>query len=110
MFAAYGVAQIRRGWTEKFAEHLETEGKLGYSGAAYLLLGKVGHIAKGIALAEYAETLLAEDEAAGDVGHELVGRPRVVVIVIVAEREVPEFHRVSFPRLDALNRLLFRTS
>ena len=23
-----------RGWTEKFAEHLETEGKLGYSGAA----------------------------------------------------------------------------
>ena len=42
---------VWRGWKEKFAEHLETEGKLGYSGAAYLLLGKVGHIAKGIALA-----------------------------------------------------------
>ncbi len=40
-----------RGWKEKFAEHLDTEGKLGNSGAAYLLLGKVGHIAKGIALA-----------------------------------------------------------
>ena len=40
-----------RGWKEKFAEHLDTEGKLGYTGAGYLLLGKVGHIAKGIALA-----------------------------------------------------------
>jgi hypothetical protein len=40
-----------RGWKEKFAEHLDTEGKLGNSGAAYLILGKVGYIAKGIALA-----------------------------------------------------------
>jgi hypothetical protein len=47
----YAVNLARRGWTEKFAEHLDTEGKLGYSGAAYLLLGKVGHIAKGVALA-----------------------------------------------------------
>jgi hypothetical protein len=47
----YGGNYVRRGWTEKFAEHLETEGRLGWSGAAYLLLGKVGHIAKGVALA-----------------------------------------------------------
>jgi type IV secretory pathway VirB2 component (pilin) len=47
----YAANLAWRGWTDKFAEHLETEGKLGYSGAAYLLLGKVGHIAKGIALA-----------------------------------------------------------
>jgi type IV secretory pathway VirB2 component (pilin) len=47
----YAVNLARRGWTEKFAEHLDTEGKLGYSGAAYLLLGKFGHIAKGVALA-----------------------------------------------------------
>ncbi len=47
----YGASLVRRGWTEKFAENLETEGKLGYSGAAYLLLGQVGYIAKGIALA-----------------------------------------------------------
>jgi hypothetical protein len=39
-----------RGWKEKFAEHLDTEGKLGNSGAAYLILGKIGYIAKGIAL------------------------------------------------------------
>jgi len=48
---AYGGSLVWRGWTEKFAEHLETEGKLGLSGAAYLLLGQVGYIAKGIALA-----------------------------------------------------------
>ncbi|MEO7350599.1 MAG: DUF1206 domain-containing protein [Marmoricola sp.] len=40
-----------RGWTEKFAEHLDTEGRLGYSGATYLLLGKVGYIAKGSSFA-----------------------------------------------------------
>lgn len=40
-----------RGWKEKFAEHLDTEGKLGNSGAAYLILGKIGYIAKGISLA-----------------------------------------------------------
>jgi hypothetical protein len=47
----YAVGVAWRGWKEKFAEGLETEGKLGYSGAAYLILGKVGHIAKGIAFA-----------------------------------------------------------
>ncbi len=47
----YAGALVWRGWTEKFAEHLETEGKLGYSGAGYLLLGKIGYIAKGVSLA-----------------------------------------------------------
>ena len=46
-----GGGFVWRGWTEKFGEHLETEGKLGWSGAGYMLLGQVGHIAKGIALA-----------------------------------------------------------
>ncbi len=47
----YGGRVAWRGWTEKFAEHLDTEGKLGTSGAAYLVLGKVGHLAKGFSLA-----------------------------------------------------------
>jgi len=48
----YGVGLVVvHGWHEKFAEDLQTEGKLGWSGAAYLLLGKVGHIAKGAVLA-----------------------------------------------------------
>ena len=47
----YGGSYVWRGWTEKFGEHLETEGRLGWSGAGYMLLGQVGHIAKGLALA-----------------------------------------------------------
>ncbi len=47
----YAGATAWRGWREKFVEHLETEGKLGWNGAAYIILGKVGYIAKGIALA-----------------------------------------------------------
>jgi hypothetical protein len=58
LVAGVGVAIIGyagnvawRGWAEKFAEHLDTEGKLGTSGATYLVIGKLGHIAKGLALA-----------------------------------------------------------
>ena len=40
-----------RGWTEKFEEHLDAEGKSGETGAAYILFGKIGYIAKGIAIA-----------------------------------------------------------
>jgi hypothetical protein len=48
---AYGVGLVWHGWKEKFAEDLEAEGLLGNSGAAYLLLGQVGYIAKGLAFA-----------------------------------------------------------
>ena len=47
--AAYGIAQIRRGWTEKFMENLDARGSSGDTGKAYRLLGKVGYIAKGVA-------------------------------------------------------------
>jgi len=47
----YGAGVAWRGWTEKFAEHLDTEGRLGNSGAAYLVLGKAGYLAKGVSLA-----------------------------------------------------------
>jgi hypothetical protein len=47
----YGGAVAWRGWKEKFAEHLDTEGKMGMSGAAFLTFGQVGYIAKGISLA-----------------------------------------------------------
>jgi hypothetical protein len=47
----YGVYLAYRGWSEKFLEHLDAEGKSGDAGRAYTLVGKVGHIAKGTALA-----------------------------------------------------------
>src|ERR1700686_1272669 len=34
------------------------------------------------------------DRLGGDVGDELVGQPRIVVVVIVAEREIAEIHRI----------------
>jgi len=46
----YGISLIWRGLTEGYREHLEAEGKSGDLGKAYLMLGKVGYIAKGIAI------------------------------------------------------------
>jgi hypothetical protein len=47
----YGVSMIVRGWTEKFREHLDAQGQAGQDGSAYVLFGKVGYIAKGVAIA-----------------------------------------------------------
>ena len=47
---AYGIVLVRRGWTEKFTEHLDAQGQSGKDGSTYVLLGKVGYIAKGIAI------------------------------------------------------------
>lgn len=46
----YGAAQIWRAWTEKFREHLSAEGKSGEAGKAYIMFGKVGYVAKGVAI------------------------------------------------------------
>lgn len=46
----YGIYQIAKAWTDKFAEELDPEGKSGHSGSAYLIFGKVGYVAKGIAV------------------------------------------------------------
>lgn len=48
---AYGISLIVRGWTEKFRENLDAQGQSGQDGSAYVMLGKVGYIAKGIAIA-----------------------------------------------------------
>jgi hypothetical protein len=46
----YGAYLAYRGWSEKFLEHLDPEGRSGESGKAYKLFGKLGYIAKGIAI------------------------------------------------------------
>ena len=38
---------VHKGWTEKFTKDLTGQGQSGASGAAYILLGKVGYVAKG---------------------------------------------------------------
>lgn len=43
-----GVVNIWKGVSNKYRENLANEGKRGSAGSAYLLLGKVGYIAKGL--------------------------------------------------------------
>lgn len=47
----YGGSLVVRGWTEKFREHLDAQGQAGQDGSAYVMFGKVGYIAKGVAIA-----------------------------------------------------------
>jgi hypothetical protein len=47
----YGAYLAYRGWSEKFLEHLDVEGRSGEAGRAYRIFGKVGYLAKGIAIA-----------------------------------------------------------
>jgi hypothetical protein len=47
----YGGYLVYRGWAEKFLKHLDAEGRSGDAGRAYKLFGKVGYIAKGVAIA-----------------------------------------------------------
>ncbi|RYC13800.1 DUF1206 domain-containing protein [Nocardioides zhouii] len=46
----YGISLIIRGWTEKFRENLDAQGQSGQDGSAYVMLGKVGYIAKGVSI------------------------------------------------------------
>lgn len=46
----YGVSLVIRGWTEKFRENLDAQGQSGQDGSAYVTLGKVGYIAKGVSI------------------------------------------------------------
>ena len=46
----YGGNQIYLAWNEKHQKKLATEGKSGEAGKAYMLFGKIGYIAKGIAV------------------------------------------------------------
>ncbi len=46
----YGGNLVRRGFTEKFKEHLTAEGKSGKAGKWYVRFGKAGYISKGIAI------------------------------------------------------------
>lgn len=46
----YGAFTAWRGWSEKFLEHLDIDGRSGRDGQAYRIFGKVGYIAKGVAV------------------------------------------------------------
>jgi hypothetical protein len=47
---AYGAHSVWKGFSDKHAKHLAAEGKTGDAGRAYLMVGKIGYIAKGVAI------------------------------------------------------------
>ena len=47
----YGLSLVVRAWNDDFAKHLDAQGRSGDSGSAYLMFGKVGYNAKGLAIA-----------------------------------------------------------
>lgn len=46
----YGIYQVVKAWTDKYAEDLSSEGKRGSTGTAYLWFGKIGTAARGVAI------------------------------------------------------------
>ena len=46
----YGLSLVWRGLSESYREHLEVEGQTGDLGRFYLLIGKVGYVAKGCSI------------------------------------------------------------
>lgn len=85
----YAAALAWKGWSEKHGEHLAAEGRTGDAGRAYLLLGKVGYVAKGLALAVvgwlflYAAWTHDADESGGldQALHEVLRQPAGPVLV-----------------------------
>ncbi len=47
---AVGVTMLWQAWKEKYLKRLDAEGRSGRTGTAYRWLGRVGHVAKGVAL------------------------------------------------------------
>ena len=82
---------VYRAWTEKFAKHIDAEGKSGDTGTAYLWFGKAGYTAKGVtfgivgALFLYA-ALTHEPKKSGGLDqalHKVLQQPFGPVLLIV---------------------------
>jgi hypothetical protein len=91
---AYGAGLVWRGCTDGFLEELDGEGRSGDAGTAYTWLGRVGHVAKGIAfgivggLFVYAAIDHAPSKAGGldqalrDVLHQPFGPVLLLVVAV----------------------------
>ena len=89
---AYGANHARRGFAERHAEHLSGEGRSGETGVAYVAMGKIGYVGKGIAIAVVGGLMLVgalthDPSQSGNLDHALrtllrypFGRGLVVLI------------------------------
>jgi hypothetical protein len=109
---AYGVSLVIRGWTEKFREHLDAQGQSGQDGSAYVTLGKVGYIAKGLAIIAVGGLFVyaaATHEAKKSGGldqalHKLLGYPFGPVIVGAVGIGIAAYGVFCFARAKHLSR------
>ncbi|KRF16265.1 DUF1206 domain-containing protein [Nocardioides sp. Soil796] len=88
----YGVANLWKGLSNKHREHLAHEGRSGNAGSAYLLLGKVGYVSKGLvvglvgALFVYAAITHEPKDSSGvdgavrEILHQPFGTPLLVAV------------------------------
>ena len=110
--AAYGVAQVRRGWTEKFMENLDARGSSGDAGRTYRMIGKVGYIAKGVAFlligglfVTAAITHKAKKSGTLDQAlHSLLGYPFGQVLLILVAAGLACYGLFCFARARHLSR------
>lgn len=108
----YGVSLVVRGWTEKFREHLDAQGQAGNDGSAYVTLGKIGYIAKGVAilviggLFVYA-AITHEAKKSGGLDQALktvLGYPFGQALVIAVGLGIAAYGLFCFARAKHLNR------
>ena len=87
---AVGVYLVHKGWAEKFTEDLDVQANSGKRRDPIVLLGKVGYIGKGVALAAVGGLFVmaavqhqAKESGGLDVAlHELLRQPYGVVLVV----------------------------
>ncbi len=107
-----GVAFAVRAWTEKFAKHLDAEGRSGSAGTAYLWFGKAGYAAKGVALGVvgslfvYAAATHDADESGGldQALREVLDKPFGPVLLFVIAVGIGCYGLFCFARARHLSR------
>ncbi|MCW2764428.1 MAG: hypothetical protein JWO11_387 [Nocardioides sp.] len=112
VIVGFGGAHVWRAWTEKFAEHLDPEGRSGDSGRAYLLFGKVGYAAKGVAIAIVGSLFVyagASHEAKKSGGldqalHKVLEQPFGPVLLILIGVGLASYGLFCFARARHLSR------
>lgn len=108
----YGAWLVWRGVTDRFLEQLDGDGRSGESGTAYRWLGRVGHVAKGIAfgivgvLFGYAAIHHDPSKAGGldQALRDLLGQPYGSALLLVIAIGIGCFGLFSFARAAHLSR------
>jgi Domain of Unknown Function (DUF1206) len=108
----YGANHVRRGFTEDYAKHLSAEGRTGEAGKAYLLFGKVGYIAKGVAIAIVGGLVLYggithdpdKSSSLDQALHQLLTYPFGQVLLVAIAAGLASYGLFCFARARHLNR------